>query len=150
MVTKAVAARALLPTPVPFLDTSRDLPSLARAISRLKLYMHPVQQSIPCCLAPVHTSLCARKPCRLQAAPICQQHFTQDYALEPPSSLPRQLLKRREAVLSSLAALWFACTSQPAAAVLKSVKSDKSAALTLRNDLEAAARIYWINYDGDS
>ena len=71
----------------------------------------------------------------------------------PPAAVQSSMfvsLKRREALFGSLTGLWLAYSFQAdaAAAVLKSMKSEKPGALTLHNDLEAAARVYWLNYDG--
>lgn len=59
-------------------------------------------------------------------------------------------LKRRELLLGGIATVWLASRASCAAAVLKSVRSERPGALTLRNDLEASARVYWINYDGEA
>ena len=60
------------------------------------------------------------------------------------------LYSRREALVAGVTTAWLTCSRQSAAAVLKSKNSDRPGVLTLRNDLEAAARVYWLNFDGSA
>ena len=87
----------------------------------------------------------ARRTRLLRALQTCEQACSPEQSsLRLPFSF-----KRREAVLGGRTGLWFACSPPSNAAILKSIKSDKPGALTLRNDLEAAAKVYWLNYDGE-